>query len=135
MTPEQARTLVQQMAATWNDGTWNDTAVRVWIDDLADLQEGAAGTALVKLRRTWKPAGRQTHPSIQEFYEQYKAVDTYQPPERVPCTVCEGSGWEQTTTTSETGVPYSAVAPCRCQNGRNHDETFQGIKRHNHTAA
>ena len=134
MTPEQARTLVQQMAATWNDGTWNDTAVRVWIDDLADLQEGAAGTALVKLRRTWKASGRQTHPSIQEFYEIYKTVDTYQPPEKVPCTACDGTGWEQTTTTSETGVPYSAVAPCKCQNGRANDQTFAGIKRHNAAA-
>jgi len=135
MTPEQAKNVVRVMAAAWPDGTWNDTAVRIWTDDLTDLDEGTAGTALARLRKTWRATGKQTHPSLSEFMDTYKAVDTYRPPERHDCDRCDGTGWEYTTTADASGNQWPAVAPCKCSNGRTRDGVYAGIRKTNETAA
>lgn len=127
MDRDTARRLVLVMASTWQDGTWNNTAIDVWIDDLTELDEGTAGTTLARLRRNWQPTARQTHPSLQEFMAEYRALNTKAPHVPEPCARCEGSGWITETVDHpmrfDTPKPITTTAsrPCSCSNGRQWD--------------
>lgn len=132
MNRAEADRLARAIAVAWpvKDGTWPEEAITQWRYDLSELDEGAAGTAFVRLRRSWMPKSGQRHPSLAEFLTVYRQVDLRAPRDRPPCDVCDTTGWAPTTSV-ERGVTYSCVEPCTCPNGRSRDETFAEVNRKN----
>lgn len=112
MTPDRANDLASRIARTWPT---NKIDVLDWAEVLIDLDEAAATTAFVRLRRT-----EDKPPTIAGFCRAVDAVDHRPVGHREPCVVCDGTGWVQVKQT-ELGNPdaYSAVAPCEfCEAGK-----------------
>jgi hypothetical protein len=65
MNPDQAADLATRIVQTWPRAI----AAHVWEEELLDLDQGRAGTALVKLRRSMKSA-----PSIAEYLDKYREL-------------------------------------------------------------
>ena len=107
MTPAEASDLVQRMAATWPRDPWGDQVRRIWLESLASVDAGAAGTAYVRLRGELDRA-----PSVARFVAECGATPraaAARERERERATVCgrcDGSGWEFTSP--------NAVVRCPC---------------------
>lgn len=115
MTPEAAATLARQFANSFPGSSWTGAVLDMWAGDIQHLDDGALGTTIARLRRTWKPTAKQTHPSLAELMAAYRQVDT-STPESHRCDTCDGTGWEPTTI-ERNGHTYSAVTPCKCPAG------------------
>lgn len=87
----------------------------MWAGDIQHLDEGALGTTIARLRRTWKPTNKQTHPSLAELMAAYRQIDTSTPETR-DCATCDGTGWVPGTV-EKWGHNYSTVTPCSCPAG------------------
>lgn len=96
----------------------------VWEEELAHLDAGRAGTALVRARREHEHRWL----SVAKFLEFYRGVDTYQPTHTPECGDCDGTGWVQADDRIENAGTdserrYSQVRPCRCIEGRQRAES------------
>lgn len=111
MTPAAAETLAVKISQTWPKGP----PVDVWVEDITDLDEGAAGTAFVKLRRE-----SQYPPTIAQFRAttlSLKTVDASN--RREPCPHCDDSGWVDAPDRIWPDERHSTqVQPCECREGR-----------------
>lgn len=91
----------------------------VWEEELANLDAGRAGTALVRARREHEHRWL----SVAKFLEFYRGVNTYQPDHKPDCGDCGGSGWTQADDHIENAGTdserrYTTVKPCRCPVGK-----------------
>jgi len=137
---EQARELAARIHSTWAGGP----TAEVWVEELLPLDEGTAGTTLVRLRRELERA-----PSVAKFLDRYRGLSTRSATARVECVMCDGEGW---VTSSESPVRsmvrdddgnlvaaegekfehrYSYVTPCTCEAGRRMVDVHRAIKRAN----
>lgn len=132
MSPDKAALLARKMADAFPASTWTPGTISIWAQDFTELDEGRCGTAILRLRATWKPTGKQVAPSLPDFLAVYHRLDTTEHrPEA--CDICDGSGWEvveeppaQFDTPRK--PPTTAVKPCRCGNGRGVQQTFDSIR-------
>lgn len=129
MTPAQAETLAVKICQTWT----RVPPVDVWVEDLLDLDEGAAGTALMRLRREAEHA-----PTIAKFRATVRSLHTTDggTPRPEVCKACDDTGWVQAPDHIEddglhleNGVEvrhtrtYSQVKPCVCREGRQREQS------------
>ena len=133
MTPDQARQLAQLYANAFPGPNWTPGAIGLWAKDLVDLDEGKAGTTIMRLRRTFTPTAKQHHPSLPEFLAAYDKLDTTSPAQREACDTCDGTGWEAVLEPpapfdTPKQPPTTAVRPCSCGNGRAVQQTFDSIR-------
>ena len=115
-----ALALVDKIEATWNTGrAWNTTRRDAWIEALEDYDEGAAGTAFVRLRNT-----HTSTPSLAEFLAGVRALTVVDAGTKELCNDCDESGWVQAADiviNAGTDREYhnSQVHPCpHCSYGR-----------------
>lgn len=119
MSPQAAETLAVKIAQCWP----RSAPVDVWLEDIADLDEGAAGTAFVRLRRESEHA-----PSIAKFRATALSLRTTDggTERRPPCKSCDDTGWLEAPDVSPadcyrhdgTPLTYTQVKPCVCREGR-----------------
>lgn len=128
MTPHAAETLAVKISQTWP----RSAPVDVWVEDLADLDEGAAGTTFIRLRREL-----QHPPSIAQFRTAVRALDTTDASTRpAPCSRCDDTGWiDAPDRIQHAGTDHerrsTQVQPCNCTEGsRRRASTVWGA--HNH---
>ena len=111
MTPAAAETLAVKISQTWPKGP----PVDVWAEDITDLDEGAAGTAFVKLRRE-----AQYPPTIAQFRAtafSLRTTDASTRPEA--CGYCDDTGWVDAPDRIWDDERHSTqVQPCECREGR-----------------
>ena len=112
--PQWATELAIRISETWPRG---GPSIQVWEEELAELDEGRAGTAYVRLRRSERSA-----PSIALFFATYHSVESSDASTRGPvCMVCDGAGWVESREMIRVPnrAPVSQVEPCRsCPLGR-----------------
>jgi hypothetical protein len=118
MTPDAAHELAKRIINTWRGGP----NLTEWRDELETLDEGRAGTAFQRLRRTAEHA-----PTIARFLGEYRAIQSDDPsdPDNT-CTTCSNSGWTIQATADgdplhyeHRGVRYSGAKPCpQCTHGQ-----------------
>lgn len=111
MTPQQAIDLATRISQTWPRGI----GANVWEEELLALEEGRAGTAFVKLRRTTKSA-----PSIAEFFEVYLSLHTEDRSTRPDdCARCDNQGTVAALVRTDSGAEvWGPVVACSCEWGR-----------------
>lgn len=85
-----ALALTSRIEATWSNGRpWPGSRCDAWVDALADLDEGAAGTAFVRLRN-----GNPEPPSIAQFLATTRSLRTTDASaEKIECGECDSTGW------------------------------------------
>lgn len=114
----------------WDTPKWPEAKFNLWVEELETLDEGAAGTAWVKLRRTHNHC-----PTIAEFRAATTALNTHDRSTREAtphCTVCDGHGWAHIDHADADGQPTGSHAePCRCPNGRRVEASHRAIIDHN----
>lgn len=131
MTPAAAEALAVRISQTWP----RSAPVDVWVEDIADLDEGAAGTAFARWRRE-----ETRPPSIAEFRSKALSLRTTDAGNRPdPCRACSDSGWVEAPDRLEPGpivdgerseIRYSQWQPCRCPEGRRRADS--AVWRENH---
>jgi len=113
-----ALALASRIESTWSDRPWPQARSSEWIDALESLDEGAAGTAFVRLRAS----GRDTI-TIAAFVTAVKSIQGDEGSGRVleKCSKCDGTGWVQVEDldpgwNDRQGEPvvYSQVQKCGC---------------------
>ena len=109
MTPYEAETLAQRIVQTWPR---IGGAVDIWVEDIIDLDAGAANTAYVRLRREADRA-----PSIADFRRAVLALSMTDGSNSEPCVYCRDSGWVSAGFYEHKGAPYTAAEPCSCSTG------------------
>lgn len=111
MTPAEAEALAVKICQTWP----KSPPVDVWVEDLLDLDVGAAGTGFVRLRREAEHA-----PSIARFRATVKSLRTTDggTPRGPKCEACSNSGWVETDPLTIDDHTYSQVRPCTCPEGK-----------------
>lgn len=106
----------------------------VWEEELVELDAGRAGTAFVRLKREHEHRWL----SIAQFMAAYKAIHVDRPTGAPPCDQgedgCGGSGWVTSSafthgTRMGEPVPYTAMEPCRCAEGRKRAQSPVWTKR------
>lgn len=115
-----ALALASRIEATWSDRPWPQARSGEWINALETLDEGAAGTAFVRLRAS----GRE-HITIAAFVTAVKAIQgddtgTTSSP-LAACSACDGTGFVECADYNPgwndlNGKPivYSQVRRCSC---------------------
>lgn len=133
--PQWATDLATKIDQTWRGGP----TAQVWEEELAELDEGRAGAAYIRLRRTSKTA-----PSVAVFLELYYTVRTSDDDEAGPvhCNDCDGGGWVEVLPLllptpagshidPHSGERFAEVGqwrPCRsCSKGRGMDRVYAAI--------
>lgn len=100
--------------------TFNGPPIDVWEEELAHLDAGRAGTAIVRARREHNNRWL----SIAQFLEFYRGVNTDDASTRPPeCGDCDNTGWMKAPDiVHHPGEDHerhdSAVKPCRCPIGK-----------------
>lgn len=128
MNEPAARDLASRIADTWPGGQPESA----WAEELAHLDEGTAGAAYVRLRRTLDRA-----PTIARFLVEYRQLHTTStaPPAHSACSACGGSGWvdcsddrrHRPRCDRRDDCGCTAVAPCGCAAGRDARDVHQRI--------
>ena len=110
-----ALALMSRIESTWSNQRWPGALISEWTDVLQTLDEGAAGTAFVRLRNEAKPTI-----SIPEFIGVVRALRTDDPGRREPCGDCDSTGWLAAPDRIwEDGRTSTQVKPCgHCPEGR-----------------
>ncbi len=110
-----ALALISRIESTWSNQRWPGALVNEWTDVLQTLDEGAAGTAFVRLRNQGKPTI-----AIPEFIGVVRSLTVDDPGRREPCTDCDGTGWLETTERVwDDGRTSSQYKPCpHCPDGQ-----------------
>jgi hypothetical protein len=114
MSPEAADALAKRIINLWRGGP----PLTEWRELLTTLDEGRAGTALVRLRNELTDP-----PSIARFRSEYKSIHG-DPPHRGigehDCHWCQDTGWTETAPLeAHGGHVYTGWKPCtRCDEGR-----------------
>lgn len=125
MTSDQADQLAKRIINCWRGGP----PLAEWRDLLATLDEGAAGTAFVRLRNELDNA-----PSIARFRQECNALRTHDTPTRIgepDCGWCDDTGWTETAVHTDGHHAYSGVKPCsHCSEGsqRAASQTWTGSR-------
>ena len=118
MTPDAAADLAARIRGTWpGQGPTAET----WAEALTPLDQGAAGTTLMRLRNDLDKC-----PSIAEFRRLCLRLNT-RDPNAPECDVCDGSGWAPAPDRQDGTVTRTVecdqcqptdTAPCRACGGR-----------------
>lgn len=141
MTPEQADRAAAAIAETWPAAKISPSR---WVESLTRLDYDQALATYRDLRDT-----RTDPPTIALFLARNRELHTRRAEHfRDPCAICDGTGWQRRTVTRpdyarlvaheitdpDTGetrtekfvelIPYEAVQPCDCSNGRQYDAGF-----------
>jgi len=120
MTPEAASNLAVRFAQMWP----RSIPAREWEEELAGLDEGAAGTTFARLKRDSDKA-----PSIAQFYAVYRSLNMGDASTRHPdCGHCENHGWKPSL--DQAGVEHG-VEPCHCPHGDDRRAVHQAVLTHN----
>ena len=116
-----ALVLAGKIETTWSTYAWPSAKGRTWAEALEDIDEGAAGTAFARLRKS-----HPKEPTIAEFLGAVASIRTLDHRDRIICADCAG-GWvagddiviESENREGIAGDPrvYSAVKPCACAEG------------------
>lgn len=110
MNKDSAADLATRIVQTWPRAI----AAHVWEDELLDLDQARASTALVKLRRTLKNA-----PSISEFLDMYRSLHTDDRSTRPEdCDRCDNQGVTSHLATIDGVDLWQPVTACTCAWGR-----------------
>lgn len=128
MTPAEADNLAFDLATSWPRAL----AAHVWADSIGHLDASQTRATLRTLRAD--PNINTLHgPSVGQFLAEHRRLhatntDHY----RTPCAICDGLGWEQITV-QRPGHPHptTGVVPCRCSNGRQHEQAHRLALEHN----
>lgn len=153
MTPAAAESLAVRISQTWP----KSPPVDVWAEDLAQLDEGTAGTAYARLRR--EIDGQAL--TIARFLAVARSLritdgGTARP---APCARCDDTGWVEAPDRIEPGptrriparldpdgevleparderteIRYTQMQPCTCREGRSRAETAVWLEHHPHRA-
>lgn len=118
-----ALALTSRIEATWSTDGWPQSRYSEWIDALESLDEGAAGTAFVRLR-----ASGSASMTIAQFVTAVRALHTVDGGTRPdPCGACSDSGWIEAEDYIEDNggqpITYSQVKPCACREGKARSES------------
>ena len=110
MTPHAATDLAVRLCQSFPKGP----PAQDWEEQLANLDEGRANTARVRLVGRGISFGQY----IPDFMVVYRQVDTsISERYRETCGTCDDSGWKQAPDYENHGQTYSAVQPCNCAEG------------------
>jgi hypothetical protein len=127
MEPTAALALVNRIETVWPEPRWSQLRNNQWAEALADIDEGAAGTAFARLRATATRC-----PSIAEFIAAARSLNTNDRSTRDPdCEHCDNTGWEEMPEIEINGHPYTQVGPCQCRRGQAARATCETINRAN----
>ena len=127
MEPTAALSLVTRMETVWPEPRWSQLRINQWAEALADLDEGAAGTAFARLRSTATRC-----PSIAEFITSARSLRIHDRSTRPPdCDYCANTGWAEAPEHVIDGHAYTQVAPCGCPHGRQAHSVSETINRVN----
>ena len=115
-----ALALTNRIEATWSTGRqWTTSRLDAWTEALTDLDQGAAGTAFVRLRNT-----HTATPSIAEFIAAVRALHVDDASTHDICDACDDTGWTRTddlvaNTGTDREYRNTQVVPCvYCEHGR-----------------
>ena len=117
MTPDEARKVAIALADTWPHA---GIVPERWVEPLGRLDIDQARATYRAARDTFERA-----PSVAQFLAKHRELH---PPHRnqrhrEPCFICDGLGWEHVERQRPGHAnPTSGVVPCRCTNGRQHDD-------------
>ena len=123
-----ALTLLNLIEQTWPTPRWTNTLSDAWHEDLMTLDEGAAGTAFVQLRRTLTD-----RPTFAVFASATRALTTRDGgSSREKCAWCDDTGWVPGDLIDMLPTTTSSVKPCpECDFGvstkATHDRYLQSI--------
>lgn len=121
MTEHEARALYVRIANSW-PAEQRGVAAETWIEVLADLDAGTAGTALIRLRNDIART-----PSIKQFRDAYYALRTpANEPVGPACEYCDSTGW----LASDKPAGGRECRPCTCHAGRHADRVHKLIDDH-----
>lgn len=117
MTRDETTMLTRKILESWPDCR---IPAATWAEELADLDAGTVGTALVRMRRELdKP------PTIATLHNYCRALHT---PANTPagyCENCQNTGWEEATRPQD---DTTSVRPCRqCPRGQQMHATHAAI--------
>lgn len=118
MTPNEADDLGKRIINSFRGGP----PLSDWREVLAPLDAGTAGTAYMRLRTS------SDAPTVKQFMDIYRSLDTVRPMDRPKCGDCGGCGWVQAEDRIENAGTdnerrYSQCKPCRCIEGRQRAES------------
>jgi hypothetical protein len=113
MNEHDADAIAKRIINTWHSGP----RLTEWVEVLAGLDAGTAGTAYIRCRNELEHA-----PSIAKFIAVYRSLHTAttHPVDRPTCAACDGTGWvDAPNLITPDGRSYTQVDRCpHCDNGR-----------------
>jgi hypothetical protein len=113
MNEHDADAIAKRIINTWHSGP----RLTEWVEVLAGLDAGTAGTAYIRCRNELEHA-----PSIAKFIAVYRSLHTAttHPVDRPTCGACDGTGFvDAPNLTTPDGRSYTQVDRCpHCTNGR-----------------
>lgn len=125
MNHQAADALAKRIVGSWRSGP----PLQDWVDTLDPLDEGAAGTAYIRLRNEHEG---DRAPSCATFRKMYHSLETAATApirqETCPLNRCAGDGWIVGVFTAEERT-YEGVEPCGCPVGRNNEQAYKAASR------